>query len=37
MHYVTHRLHLIQKHKFGITCPGVLFVIYVLVPPVHEK
>jgi hypothetical protein len=26
-----------QKHKFGVTCPGELFVLSTLVPPEHEK
>jgi hypothetical protein len=25
MHYVTHRSYRMQKHKFGMTCPGMLF------------
>jgi hypothetical protein len=25
------------KHKFGVTCLGVLFLESVLVPPKHEK
>jgi hypothetical protein len=37
MHYVMHRSHQMQKHKFGVTCPGALFVISVPVPPEHEK
>jgi hypothetical protein len=27
MHYVTRRSHRMQKHKFGVTCSGALFVI----------
>jgi hypothetical protein len=23
-HYVTHRSHRIQKHRFGVACPNVL-------------
>jgi hypothetical protein len=26
-----------QKHKFGVMCPGAFFVENVLVPPEHEK
>jgi hypothetical protein len=26
MHYVTHRSHKMQKHKFGVMCPDTLFV-----------
>jgi hypothetical protein len=37
MHYVIRRSHRMQKHKFGVTCPGALFVEYVPVPPKHEK
>jgi hypothetical protein len=37
MHYVTHRSHQMQKHKFGVMCPGVPFVESVPVPPKHEK
>jgi hypothetical protein len=37
MHYVTHRYHWMQKHKFGVTYPSVVFVKFVLVPPEHEK
>jgi hypothetical protein len=25
MRYVTHRSQRMQKHKFGVTCPGTLF------------
>jgi hypothetical protein len=24
-HYVTHRSHQMQKHKFSVMCPGTLF------------
>jgi hypothetical protein len=34
MHYVTCRSHQMQKHKFGVTCPGVLFVEFI---PVHLR
>jgi hypothetical protein len=37
MHYVTRRSHWIQKHKFGVTCPGALFVESVPIPPEQEK
>jgi hypothetical protein len=37
MHYVTHRSHRMQKHKFGVMCPGALFVKSVSVQPEHEK
>jgi hypothetical protein len=35
--YVTHKSHLVQKHMFGVTCPGALFVEFVLMPPENEK
>jgi hypothetical protein len=34
---VTHRSHGMQKHKFGITCPGALFIKTAVKPPEHEK
>jgi hypothetical protein len=37
MHYVTSRSHRMQKHKFGVTCSGVLFLKSVSIPPEHEK
>jgi hypothetical protein len=37
MHYVTHRSHRMQKHKFSITCPIALVVKSIQVPPQHEK
>jgi hypothetical protein len=37
MHYMTHRSHQIQKHKFGVMRLDSLFVESLLVPPVHEK
>jgi hypothetical protein len=37
MHYVTHRPHRIQKHKFNIMCPDMLFVESVTIPPEDEK
>jgi hypothetical protein len=35
MHYVTHRSDQFQKHMFGVTCLGAVFVKSVLVP--HEN
>jgi hypothetical protein len=35
MHYVTRQSHRMQKHKFGVTYPGVLYVESVPVPPEH--
>jgi hypothetical protein len=37
LHYVTCRSNRMQNHKFRITCPGVLFLQNVPVPPEHEK
>jgi hypothetical protein len=37
MHHVTHRSHWMQKHKFGVTCPGALFMKSTLGPLEHEK
>jgi hypothetical protein len=37
MHNVSHISLRMQKHKFGTTCPGVLFVEFVPVPPESEK
>jgi hypothetical protein len=37
MHHVTRRSHRMQKHKFGVTCPGVLFIETALGLPQHEK
>jgi hypothetical protein len=37
MHYEIRRSHRMKKHKFGVTCLGVLFVKSVLVPPEHLK
>jgi hypothetical protein len=37
MHYVTRRLHRMQKHKFDVMCPGELFVGSTLGPPEHEN
>jgi hypothetical protein len=36
MHYVTRRSHWMEKHKFGVTCPDVLFVESTSVSPLHE-
>jgi hypothetical protein len=37
MHYVTRRSHMMQKHKFGVTCLDTLFNEIALGPPEHEK
>jgi hypothetical protein len=37
MHYVTHRCHRMQKHKFGVMCPVTLSVETVPGPPEHVK
>jgi hypothetical protein len=37
MHYVTRISHRMQKHKFGITSTGTIFVESVPVPSEHEK
>jgi hypothetical protein len=37
MHYVTRRSHRIQKHKFNISCSGVLVVECIPGPPDHEN
>jgi hypothetical protein len=37
MHYVSHRSHQMQKHKFGVTCPDALFKEIALGPTEHEK
>jgi hypothetical protein len=36
MHYVPRRSYRMQKHKFAIMCPSVLFVEPIPVPPEHE-
>jgi hypothetical protein len=36
MHYVTRISHRMQKHKFGVTGPGALFLESKPVPPKHE-
>jgi hypothetical protein len=37
MHYATQKSHWMQNHKFGVTCPGTVFVETASVPPKHEK
>jgi hypothetical protein len=37
IHYVTHRSHCMQKHMVDVTCPPVLVVKSVPVPPEHEN
>jgi hypothetical protein len=37
LHYVTRRSHRMQKHMFGVMCPGVLFDDAASGPPEHEK
>jgi hypothetical protein len=37
MHYINNRSHRMQKHKFGETCPGTLFVESIPVPSENEK
>jgi hypothetical protein len=37
MNYMTYISHRMQKHKFGITCPGALFVATASGPHKHEK
>jgi hypothetical protein len=37
MLYVTCRYHGMQIHKFGVTCPGTLFMETTPGPPDHEK
>jgi hypothetical protein len=37
MHYVTCISQQMQKHRFGVTCPGALFVESEPVPPEHEN
>jgi hypothetical protein len=34
---VTYISHWMQKHEFGITCPGALFMETAPGPPEHEK
>jgi hypothetical protein len=37
MHYKTHISHQMQKHKFGVTCPGLLIMETAPDPPKHVK
>jgi hypothetical protein len=37
MHYVTHKSHRMQKHKFGVMCPGALFMENAPGQLEHEK
>jgi hypothetical protein len=37
MRYVTRRSQLMQKLKFSVTCPGMLFMETTPGPPKHEK
>jgi hypothetical protein len=37
MHYVTRRSDRMKKLKFGVTCPGALFMKTALGPPDHEN
>jgi hypothetical protein len=37
MHYVTRRSHQMQKHKFRVKCPGMLFMETASSPPEHEN
>jgi hypothetical protein len=37
MHYMIHRSHHMQKHKFGVTCPDALFAKTATGPPKYEK
>jgi hypothetical protein len=37
MYYVTRISHSMQKHKFGVTCPAVLFMETAPGPPEYEK
>jgi hypothetical protein len=37
MHCVTRRYHGMEKYKFGVRCPDMLFVESVSVPPEQEK
>jgi hypothetical protein len=36
MYYVTHRSDQMQKHKFNVICPDVLFMETAPHPPEHE-
>jgi hypothetical protein len=37
MYNVTHKSHRMQKHKFIVTCSGMLFMKTAPSPPEHEK
>jgi hypothetical protein len=37
MHCVTRRSHRIQKQKFGVNCPGAIFIESVLGPPEYKN
>jgi hypothetical protein len=37
MQYVTRRFQPLQKHKFGVMCPGALFIEIAVGLPEHEK
>jgi hypothetical protein len=37
MHYVTHKCYWKQKHKFSVTCPGVIFTENASGPPELQK
>jgi hypothetical protein len=37
MHYMTRRSGWMQKPKFSVTCPGMLFVVSAPSPLEHEK
>jgi hypothetical protein len=34
---MTHRSHRMQKHKFGVMCPDMLYMETASGPPEHEK
>jgi hypothetical protein len=36
MHYMAYISYQMKKHKFGVRCPNVFFVKFILVPPEHE-
>jgi hypothetical protein len=37
MHYGARRSPRMQQHTFGVTCPNMIFLESVPVPPEHEK
>jgi hypothetical protein len=37
MHYLSRKSHWMQKHKFGVTCPGMLLVQIAPGSPEFEK